>query len=106
MRAAILISLLLAATAAVAGCGSSSSDKGGVQAVATSTQVADFVREVGGPHVNLHQILRPNADPHEYEPTTGDAKAVGESQIVFRSGGDVDDWLTKVLDNAGGKRPV
>jgi zinc/manganese transport system substrate-binding protein len=106
MRAAMLISLVLASTAAVVGCGSSFSSAGGIQVVATTTQVADFVREVGGPRIHVHQILRPNSDPHEYEPTTGDAKAIAESRIVFRSGGDVDDWLTKVLQNAGGSRAV
>src|SRR3954452_20573253 len=106
MRAAILVSLVLASTAVVVGCGSSSSSAGGIQVVATTTQVADFVRQVGGPRVHVHQVLRPNTDPHEYEPSTGDAKAIAESRIVFRSGGDVDDWLTKVLQNAGGSRPV
>src|SRR6266516_2286678 len=99
MRAAVAISCLLALAAVAAGCRSSSSGRG-VPVVATSTQVGDFVREVGGPRVQVHQILRPNADPHEYEPTTGDAEAVANSKIVFRSGGDVDDWLTKVLQNA------
>jgi zinc/manganese transport system substrate-binding protein len=106
MRAAILVSLVLASTAVVVGCGSSSSSAGGIQVVATTTQVADFVRQVGGPRVHVHQVLRPNTDPHEYEPSTGDAKAIAESRIVFRSGGDVDDWLTKVLQNAGGSRAV
>src|SRR4051794_2738032 len=106
MRAAVVISLVLASIAAAAGCQSSSSSSGGIPAVATTTQVADFVRQVGGPRVHVHQILRPNSDPHEYEPSTGDAKAIAESRIVFRSGGDVDDWLTKVLQNAGGSRPV
>jgi zinc/manganese transport system substrate-binding protein/manganese/iron transport system substrate-binding protein len=35
-----------------------------VTVVATTTQVADFVRNVGGRRVDVHQILHPNADPH------------------------------------------
>ena len=54
----------------------------------------------------MHQILKPNADPHEYEPRPSDVKSVADAQLVVRSGGDVDDWLQDVIDNAGGDAPV
>jgi len=47
------------------------------------------------------QILQPNSDPHEYEPRPSDVKAVTGAAVVLRSGGDLDDWLADVLDNAG-----
>ena len=36
--------------------------------VATTTQLGDLARDVGGDAVDVHQILQPNTDPHEYEP--------------------------------------
>jgi ABC-type Zn uptake system ZnuABC Zn-binding protein ZnuA len=74
--------------------------------VATTTQVADFVRNVGGRRIDVHQILHPNADPHEYEPRPSDVKSVAGAALAVRSGGDVDDWLQDVLDNAGGDARV
>ena len=45
---------------------------GQLQVVATTTQIGDFVREVGGNAVAVDQILQPNTDPHEYEPRPSD----------------------------------
>jgi ABC-type Zn uptake system ZnuABC Zn-binding protein ZnuA len=47
-------------------------------------------------------MLRPGADPHDYEPRPSDVAAVAGAAVVFRSGGEVDDWLADVIDNAGG----
>jgi zinc/manganese transport system substrate-binding protein len=97
--------LVVAAALAVVGCGSEGGDGGRTEVVATTTQVADLVRNVGGGRVDLHQVLQPNSDPHEYEPRPSDARAVSDAAIVFRSGGDVDDWMSDVIDNAGGDAP-
>jgi ABC-type Zn uptake system ZnuABC Zn-binding protein ZnuA len=102
-----LIALAIVAAGIVAGCGGSSSPGNAkLTAVATTTQVADLVRNVGGRRVGVDQILQPNSDPHEYEPRPSDAKAVATAALVVRSGGDVDDWLGGVIDNAGGDAPV
>jgi ABC-type Zn uptake system ZnuABC Zn-binding protein ZnuA len=109
MRAALLCSAALyAVILAMAGCGDDDSDSSGsasVDVVATTTQVADFVRNVGGDRVAVHQILPPNADPHGYEPRPSDAKAVVDSQAIFRSGGDADEWMDGIIDNAGSDAP-
>ena len=94
--------LALTALALVAGCDSDSSDGGRpVTAVATTTQVADFARNVGGDRVDVRGLVRANSDPHDYEPRPSDAKAVAESDVVLRSGGDLDEWLEDVLGGAG-----
>jgi ABC-type Zn uptake system ZnuABC Zn-binding protein ZnuA len=98
-----LLVVVVVAPAAIAGCRDSASgnDKP-VTAVATTTQVADLVRNVGGTRVAVDGILRPNSDPHEYEPRPSDAEALTNADIVFRSGGDLDEWLDEIVDNAGG----
>ena len=48
------------------------------------------------------QILRANSDPHEYEPRPSDARVLADAEVVLRSGGDLDEWLDDVLENAGG----
>ncbi len=47
-----------------AGCGSSGADDGQLGVVATTTQIGDWVREVGGGAVSVDQVLQPNTDPH------------------------------------------
>ena len=94
--------------AALAGCGEEGAGNpdAEVQAVATTTQLGDFARQVGGERVAVEQILEPNADPHSYEPRPSDAAAIAEADLVLRSGGDVDEWLGELIDNAGGDAPV
>lgn len=96
------VCVLAAASALLAGCASPGPAGDRVAVTATTTQVADFVRAVGGDRVAVTQILRPNSDPHEYEPRPSDALAVSRASIVFRSGGDVDDWLQGLVEQAGG----
>jgi ABC-type Zn uptake system ZnuABC Zn-binding protein ZnuA len=87
-------------------CGDDSGSRRGVTVVATTTEVADLVRQVGGSRVNVEGMLRPGGDPHDYEPRPSDVAAVADATVVFRSGGEVDQWLNDVIDNAGGDAEV
>jgi ABC-type Zn uptake system ZnuABC Zn-binding protein ZnuA len=89
-----------------AACGGDSGSGSGRTVVATTTQVADLVREVGGGRVSVDGMLRPGGDPHEYEPRPSDVAAVARADVVFRSGGEVDGWLGDVIDDAGGDAQV
>jgi len=91
---------------ALVGCGDCSSSGGGRTAVATTTQVADLVRQVGGDRISVDGMLRPGGDPHDYEPRPSDVAAVAGAEVVFRSGGEVDEWLDDVIGNAGGDAGV
>jgi ABC-type Zn uptake system ZnuABC Zn-binding protein ZnuA len=106
MRSAPLLVAVLAAGAAAwvaGGCTEGTSGGRDLTVVATTTQVADFVENVGGDRVEVRRLLRPGADPHEYEPRPSDALAVADASVVFRSGGDVDGWLDNVIEGAGGR---
>lgn len=92
------------ASPALAGCGSSSSfvRPGVVRVVATTTQVGDVVRAVGGDRVEVVQVLHPNNDPHEYEPRPDDVRALLGAPLVFESGNGLDAWMGKVVADSGG----
>lgn len=98
------LTLLLAAGCLVAtGCGSPAGGAGGRPVVvATTTQAGDLVRNVGGARIELRTLLRPNADPHEYEPRPSDVRSVYRAALVVRSGGELDGWLDRLLRAAGG----
>ena len=98
--------LAAAAALAVAGCGDGSSSGGGRTVVATTTQVADLVGQVGGDRVSVDGMLRPGGDPHDFEPRPSDAAAVAKADLVFRSGGEADEWLDDVISSAGGDADV
>ena len=83
----------------LAGCGSGG-DRPAV--VATTTEIGDWARVVAGDELSVHQILRPNTDPHEYEPRPNDVRATSGAKVVFENGVGLDDWMGKVVSSAGG----
>ncbi|HTU16403.1 MAG TPA: zinc ABC transporter substrate-binding protein [Solirubrobacterales bacterium] len=90
-----------------AGCGSGGGDDGGpVKVVATTTQVADLVREVGGEQIEVTQILQPNTDPHDYEPRPSDVEAFVDAKLVFKSGGHLDEWTDQMIEDSGSDAAV
>jgi len=103
LRAPIAAVLALAVVA-LAGCGMSSGGGGSggrMTVVATTTQLQDFARNVGGARIDLHGLLRPNVDPHDYEPTPGDAAAVARAKVLIVNGVGLDSWVEGVRKAAG-----
>ncbi|HYG96416.1 MAG TPA: metal ABC transporter substrate-binding protein, partial [Solirubrobacterales bacterium] len=101
-RRALAASALLGLALVGAGCGGSGGDGGDeLTVVATTTQIADFAREVGGEDVEVHQLLQPNSDPHDYEPRPSDVQAVAEADVVFASGDGLDEWVEEVASDSG-----
>jgi ABC-type Zn uptake system ZnuABC Zn-binding protein ZnuA len=74
-----------------------------LRVVATTMQLQDFVRQVGGDRVEVRGLLDAGAEPHEYEPTPDAADAVSGADVVVRNGGDLDDWLEDLLRLSDGE---
>ena len=98
-------SLLLLPLLVLAACGDEGSSGGDATTtvVATTPQVADLARNVGGDRVAVRTIVPADADPHDYEPRPSDVAAIADADLVLRSGGDLDEWLDDLLENAGGE---
>jgi ABC-type Zn uptake system ZnuABC Zn-binding protein ZnuA len=79
---------------------------GTLAVVATTTQLQDLVRNVGGSRVSVTGILKPNVDPHEYEPRPSDAVALHGARLIVESGVGLDAWMGKLIEEAGGDAPV
>jgi ABC-type Zn uptake system ZnuABC Zn-binding protein ZnuA/ABC-type Mn2+/Zn2+ transport system permease subunit len=93
---------VLACSALIAGCATTAGSTGNrVDVVATTTQIGDFAREVGGGAVSVHQILQPNTDPHDYEPRPDDVLATASADVVFENGDELDAWMGHVVDESG-----
>lgn len=106
MRVAAVF-LLLAAALTAASCGDSGSNDGSggsseAGVVATTSIAADLVRSVGGDRVHVDSLVPAGADPHGHEPRPSDAVAISEAELVVKSGGDLDEWLDDLIENAGG----
>lgn len=119
-RASAFAASAFAAALLTAGCaqgGSGGSEEGtsGVEeaasgeplsVVASTTQIADFVRNVGGEAVEEQQILQPNTDPHDYEPRPEDVRATSVAELVFVNGDDLDPWMESLVSESGSEAEV
>lgn len=106
-RRATALGVAMLASLVAAGCGSSG-DGGGnrLDVVATTTQLGDFTRAVGGDRVTVHQILQPNTDPHDYEPRPQDVRATANAKVVLLNGDGLDRWMGKVVSESGAQARV
>ena len=96
-----VIGIAMLGTVVLAGCGGDETSGGGPSVVATTAQAADMAGNVAGTGAEVTQILPANADPHEYEPTPGDAEALAGADLIVRSGGEVDGWLDQLIESSG-----
>ena len=104
MRAAFLAVVVLAA-----GCTQTAIAKpppGTIAVVATTTQMQDLVRNVGGGRVHVVGILHPNVDPHDFEPTPSTVVALTGAKLVVESGVGLDAWADQLVASAGTSAPV
>jgi zinc/manganese transport system substrate-binding protein len=94
----------------VSACGSSSpaSSGGTINVVAGENFWGSIADQLGGSKVKVHSVVTdPNADPHEYESNTVDARAFADARLVILNGAGYDDWGQKLLDaNASSQRTV
>jgi zinc/manganese transport system substrate-binding protein len=102
----------LAASATLAllagGCGSDNgpAGPGQVKVVATTTQIGDWARAVGGERAQVVQLLKPNTDPHDYEPRPSDVRETADAKLVLVNGDRLDHWMGDVVKQAGGDPTV
>jgi len=105
LGARVLLTAGLAAACALlfllAGCGSSSSNANGakkLRVVAAENIWGSIAQQIGGDRVAVTSLIaNPNIDPHDYEPTTKDARATANADYVIVNGIGYDGWMEKLL---------
>jgi zinc/manganese transport system substrate-binding protein len=100
MKATGILLGLMASAACGAGFSEAASAKT-LSTVASFTVLADVVKQVGGDHVNVKSLVGPNGDPHEFEPSPDDAKALKEADVTFISGEGLEGWFEKLVSASG-----
>ncbi|HEX3324296.1 MAG TPA: zinc ABC transporter substrate-binding protein [Solirubrobacterales bacterium] len=102
---AFVASLLVAAflAALLAGCGGSSgssatSFSGKLNVVAAEDFWGSIAEQLGGDQVEVTNIItNPAADPHDYEPTSEDARTMAGAQMAIVNGIGYDPWASKLI---------
>jgi zinc/manganese transport system substrate-binding protein len=94
------LAVVLVALACVA-CGSTvpTARSGTIRVVAGENFWGSLAVQLGGTKASVQSVVTdPNADPHEYETSTSDARAFADADLVILNGAGYDDWGRKLLD--------
>jgi zinc/manganese transport system substrate-binding protein len=96
---ALALAVLLAALLAGCGGGSSSAGSSGkLNVVAAEDFWGSIAEQLGGNQVEVSSIItNPAADPHDYEPTSEDARTMAGAQMAIVNGIGYDEWASKLL---------
>lgn len=70
-----------------------------ISVVASTPELADIAKQVGGDKVSVYSIAKPNQDYHMIEPRPSDVSKIARADVVVRIGLDLDMWLD-ALSNA------
>ncbi|TCK08534.1 metal ABC transporter solute-binding protein, Zn/Mn family [Marinobacterium mangrovicola] len=69
--------------------------------VASFTVLADVVKNVGGDQVNVTSLVPANGDPHDFEPSPENARALKQADVTFLSGENLEIWFERLAEASG-----
>ncbi|WP_241622895.1 metal ABC transporter substrate-binding protein [Rosenbergiella australiborealis] len=72
-----------------------------VQVVASFTVLADITQQIGGNDVTVKSLVAPNGDPHSFEPTANDSRALAMAQVVVVNGLGLEGWMDRLVMASG-----
>lgn len=99
--------LALCALFILAGCaGGTARDDGRLSVVATTGQVADLARQVGGEHVRVTALMGPGIDPHLYKASAGDVDRLRLADLIVYNGLHLEARMGDVLAGLSSRKPT
>jgi manganese/zinc/iron transport system substrate-binding protein len=99
----IVWTVILVTMAACGGGTRQGTGDSGAKVVATTNIVADLVRTIGGPEVEVEALMGPGIDPHLYKASAGDVRRMSSAAAIFYSGHHLEGKMSEVLEQMGGR---
>nr|WP_051968069.1 zinc ABC transporter substrate-binding protein [Brevibacillus thermoruber] len=100
---------MLSLAVLLAGCGAAQTAEapdGKWKVTATTGMVADIVKQVGGDHVEVTQLMSAGVDPHLYKASEGDIKRIEDAELIFYSGLHLEGKMVEIFEKMSKKKPV
>jgi zinc/manganese transport system substrate-binding protein len=105
----VSLAVLGAVVSLATACGSSPAPASGtINVVATENFWGSIASQLAGSHATVRSIItNPQTDPHAYEPTASDGRAIAGAAFVIENGAGYDPWAQKLIDaNPSSSRAV
>lgn len=93
-------------TLALCGCGETRDEHRRPTVVATTTIVADLVRQLAADEVDVESLMGAGIDPHSYRPTPRDADRLARADLIVASGLHLEGKLAELLERISRRKPV
>ncbi|WP_322487356.1 metal ABC transporter solute-binding protein, Zn/Mn family [Chloroflexus sp.] len=77
-----------------------------IAVMASTSIVADVVRQVGGERVQVDTIVPTGADGHSYEPSPQDLARVNTAKAIFIVGAGYEEFIERLIASSGTQAPV
>jgi ABC-type Zn uptake system ZnuABC Zn-binding protein ZnuA len=103
---AAFLALFLIAGLAACGDDAGRADGEALEVVTTTTVLTDFAKLVGGDRVAVHGVLKPNVDPHDYEPSPRDLEALRSAAVIVKNGVNLEAWFDDAISASGTKARI
>jgi manganese/zinc/iron transport system substrate-binding protein len=97
-----LAAFALAAICSACGPSAGRVADGRLNVVATTSMVADLVRNVGGDRLIVTGLMGPGVDPHLYRASEGDVSALHNADVIFYNGLHLEAKMADVLERMDG----
>ncbi len=75
-----------------------------LRVVTLNTVLTEIAREVGGGQVSVNGLVKPDVDPHSFDPSASDIRALVEADVVLASGLSLESYLDRIASNTGKAR--
>lgn len=77
----------------------SSPDQDSLKVAALHPILGDLARRIGGEHVEVVDLLKPNGNLHAFDPTSDDLRQASKANMILASGKKIEPYLTKLKDS-------
>lgn len=101
-----LVTLLSLITVGCSNKQNSTSQSNKISIVTTTNVYSDIAKNIVGKYGTATAIIdKSSVDPHDFDPTTADAKKVAQANIIVANGLGYDSWMNKLAKSVD-KKPV
>lgn len=101
-----IASFLALLAVVLSGCSNNKKESSGIKIVTTTNVYSDIAQNIVGKYGTAIAIIQKSSvDPHDFEPTTADAKNLSSANIVVSNGLGYDEWMNKLASSVD-KKPL
>jgi zinc transport system substrate-binding protein len=108
------LGLILSLALAAAGCGQKTTTSNPDSSAAASTSATseqkldvqvsfypmyDFTKNVAGDLADVHTLIPPGMEPHDWEPTPQDIASIEKADVLVYNGAGMESWMDQVKDS-------